>query len=242
MGGKRLLAMLIVLLIVLPLPMTAYANSAEPPGMIILVSGGPEDLRLTLEFPDPQMETHRTYQIRKAWERRYQFYYHVDMESLEAAVLRVESGDKCFTCPLPAGVDTGYKNILTLDYYAETLTLGQSPWRQPLLTAMRIILTLAVEGFVFWLFRYQQKRSWIVFIAMNLLTQGWLNIVVNSYAFAGGYWVIMFGLMEFCIFAVEMIALPFLLEEKSGLSVLYALVANALSLLAGIFLLGQLPL
>ena len=58
-----------------------------------------------------------------------------------------------------------------------------------------------------------------------------------------GYWVLSYILMEFGIFLAECIVLPLLIKEKRKLrSVLFALAANAASLIAGIFLIGHLPL
>ena len=137
----------------------------------------------------------------------------------------------------------GYRTLMTLDYTNQILSIGQAPWRQPLLTILRITLTLQIEGTVFWFFGFRGKRSWLVFLAVNLLAQGWLNIVINSYAFHGGYWVLSYILMEFGIFLAECIVLPLLIKEKRKLrSVLCALAANAASLIAGIFLIGHLPL
>ena len=46
---EKLLAFVLALLLVLVLPVSVSANSAEPPGMIIIVEGAPEDISLTLE-------------------------------------------------------------------------------------------------------------------------------------------------------------------------------------------------
>ena len=69
--------------------------------------------------------------------------------------------------------DTGayYNNLCVLDLQSRTLTAGQPWWRQPLLVFLRVALTLLLEGIVFFLFGYRQKRSWILFFLANGLTQ-----------------------------------------------------------------------
>lgn len=238
------LSLFVILLLILAFPLTASANSAEPPGMIIIATGLPEDAELTLIVPgsDTQPEV-RVFRVDKVWESQYRLYYHSDMDTLENAGLQVTVGEDTFIYALPDGVGYGYNNILTLDLKDQTLTLGQNPWRQPLLTALRIVLTLLIEGLIFCLFGFRGKKSWIVFLIVNLLTQGWLNIVINSYAFSGGYWVITFVLMELAILAAESIAFPLLTREKPWwLCLIYTHVANAVSLAAGILLIGHLPL
>lgn len=242
---KKLFASCFLLLLVLAmLPVTVLANSAEPPGLIIISTDLPRDAQLTLECLGAETDPYyRSYRVDKLWESYWQFYYHWDLQEDGRIFLSVESSQGSFRCAVPQDVMKGYRTLMTLDYTDQSLTVGQAFWRQPLLTLLRVSLTLLIEGAVFWLFGFRSKRSWLVFLAVNLLTQGWLNIVINSYAFHGGYWVFSYILMEFGIFLAESISLPLLTKEKTRLrSVLYALAANAASLIAGIFLIGHLPL
>lgn len=240
---KRACMLFLAVLLVLALPLSVSANSAEPPGMIIIVEDAPEDMTLTLQLPTPPEYEPRVTRSVKLWETYYRIFYHITHEELRSAVLRVESSEGSFTCPLPEGMRNGYNNLLTLNFRTQTLSLGQRWWRQPLLTALRVTLTLLTEGLIFWLFGFRARRSWIVFFAINLVTQLWLNIQVNGFAFTGGYWVILLLLIEAVIFIGESIAFPLLLKEKRGiLRVFYALCANAVSLMAGLFLIGRLPI
>ena len=144
---------------------------------------------------------------------------------------------------MPEGVSNGYNNLLTLNFETQILTLGQRWWRQPVLTAVRVMLTLLVEGLIFFVFGFRNKRSWIVFFAVNLATQGWLNYIINSSAFSNGYWLIGLYLAEFVIFIAE--AIVFLLavkEKKKWQRPLYAVSANAASLIVGLLLINCLPI
>jgi len=68
----------------------AFANSAEPPGLTVLVSNPPEDLKLSLRLPGGnEAEAMRSlYREQRGWDAYYRFYYGVEMpRSLEGAVL-----------------------------------------------------------------------------------------------------------------------------------------------------------
>lgn len=240
---KRLSALLFAFLLILALPVSVSANSVEPPGMTIIVEGAPDDVSLTLELAEDPEYAVRIQQAQKSWEVYFRLYYHFAPDALDSAVIRVESSEKSFTCPLPDGIHSGHNNLLTLDFETQTLTVGQRWWRQPLLTAVRITLTLLTEGLIFFAFGFRSKRSWIVFFAVNLVTQGWLNGIINSSAFSTGYWLVGLYLAEFVIFIAESIAFPLATKEKKKwLCLLYALVANAASLIAGLLLIQYLPI
>ena len=241
--AKKLTVLVFTLLLILTLPVSVSANSAEPPGMTIIVEDAPEDLTLTLELAtEPEYEVY-IQEAQKNWEVYFHLYYSPEHGILDGAVIRVESNEKSFFCPLPEGVHHGYNQLLTLNYESETLILGQRWWRQPVLTAVRVALTLLVEGLIFFAFGFRSKRSWIVFLVVNLLTQGWLNYIINSSAFSTGYWLIGLYLAEFVIFIAEAIAFPLATKEKKKwLGMLYALAANFASLVVGLQLITLLPI
>lgn len=241
--AKKLSALLLVLVVVLALPVSVSANAAEPPGMIIIVEGAPEDIELTLELAEAPEYGIRIHRSDKKWETYFRLFYSPDIELLNGAAIRVESSEKSFTCPLSQVSGLRYNQLLTLNYQDETLTVGQRWWRQPVLTAIRMTLTLLVEGLIFLAFGFRHKRSWIVFFVVNLITQGWLNYIINSGAFGSGYWVLGLYLAEFVIFIAESIAFPVATKEKKRwVCVLYALTANAASLAVGMLLINRLPI
>ena len=240
---KKLSVLIVALLLILALPVSVSANSAEPPGMTIIVEGAPEDISLTLELAEePEYEV-RVREAEQNWEVYFRFYYSPEPDILNGAVIRVEGSGKCFTCPVPEDVYGRYNNLLTLNFESQTLTVGQHWWRQPALTAVRVTLTLLVEGLIFFAFGFRGKRSWIVFFAVNLVTQGWLNYIINSGAFSNGYWVLGLYLAELVIFIAEAIVFPLATKEKKKwLCLLYALAANTASLIAGLLLIRYLPI
>lgn len=105
--------------------------------------------------------------------------------------------------------------------------------------------TLVIEGVILWLFKFRQKRTWLVFLLVNFVTQLGLHLLCNSLSsvpFADsydslGYYVLSLLVPECLIFIVEAISYGVLIkEETSGRRVGYAICANAAS-----YLLGYLP-
>lgn len=236
--GKRLLAFFICALIISAFIIPASANSAEPPSVIILVNNPPEDLSITLISG----EKHTEPMVRRAaWEGYYAFYSHY-MQTDGKHVLKITTGGESFECSIDKPLKT-YNNIFTLSLSERKLTPGQYPFRRVLLVSIRLLLTLALEGAVFWLFGFRQKRSWLVFLAINLVTQGLLNIWLN-YGGSPLQSYLVFGLIvgEFFVFMAELIGFPILVKEhKKGRVLLYAFVSNLVSLIAGGFLITLLP-
>ena len=243
---RRLLAVLVLAILLAPM---AAANSAEPPGLTVVVDGGPADLQLQLEIPysitgdeirvvEPQLET-------RLWERQFHFFDRWSGSSdkvLDHAVLAVTSGDETFTCPVPADSLKGYNNLLTLDYKNQVLEGKYDTLRIPLLVLLRVVLTLMLEGIVFFLAGYRQKRSWLIFLIVNLVTQGVLNATLQGpFQFYNHFIRLIFG--EFLIFIVELCVYCGTIKEKCWqLSAFTAFAANLLSLFAGGWALLHFPL
>lgn len=241
--AKKLFIFVFAFLLIMILTVSVSANAAEPPGMIIIVDDAPDNIELTLELAEEPEYGVRTRQTKKNWEIYFRLYYPHEPGMLDGAVIRVESDEKSFTCPIPADAKSRYNNLLTLSYKDQTLTVGQRWWRQPVLTLVRITLTLLVEGLIFFAFGFRHKRSWIVFLAVNLVTQGWLNYIINSSAFSNGYWLIGLYLAEFVIFIAEAIVFALVVKEKKKWQrSLYTVAANAASLTIGMLLINHLPI
>ena len=241
--SKKLAMLIFALFFILLLAVPASANSAEPPGMTIIVEGAPADMSLTLELPEEGDREVYVQKAQKKWETYFYLYYPFDSDTLDGALIRVESGEKSFSCPLPESAYIRYNTLFTLNFETQTMTSGQRWWRQPALTAVRITLTLLVEGLIFFVFGFRSKRSWIVFLIVNIVTQGWLNYIINSSAFSRGYWIVGLYLAEFVIFLAESIVFPMAVKEKKKLPcVLYTFIANAASLAVGLLLINQLPI
>jgi hypothetical protein len=237
-AGRIALPALLCLLALLLIPAPIWANAAEPPSLVILVSDPPEDLSVVLISSENMPEA----AVRKvAWEGYYAFYSR-DLEAEGPYVFQVSVGQEQFTWS-PEDRLQGYNNVYTLDVEARSFTAGVYPFRAAILVSMRVLLTLMIEGLVFLLFRFKERRSWRIFLAVNLATQGILNLWLNQ----GGslmpsYLLIGLVIGEIVVFAVEMIALPLLIKEhKKSRTLLFAVAANLASLIAGGYILTVLP-
>ena len=73
---KKVLALALALVFCLLLPISASANSAEPPGLTVLVLNPPENLTLSLTLTEEGAEP-STWSLRESsvlWENYYSFF------------------------------------------------------------------------------------------------------------------------------------------------------------------------
>jgi len=244
-GRRFILAFIVVMLLIIASPAVIYANSAEPPRFTIIVQNPPEDLTLSLQLINGnQSETIELSKEQQAWEAYYSFYYRMLSNrnyDYSDAVLIAESSSLSFECPLPDETYEMYNNLLTLDLNSKTLKAGQPPFRVPILVSLRVALTLIIEGFVFFLFGYREKRSWLAFIIINLITQTFLNAMITGPGI-GSYWIYAYVFLEIFVFIAEMIAFANIVRERSKLiNALYAFAANLASLVLGGIIITYLP-
>ncbi|HAS04963.1 MAG TPA: hypothetical protein DCR71_04335 [Dehalococcoidia bacterium] len=213
------------------------ANAAEPPSIIIIVPNAPQDLEISID----NMQASRT---EKAFESYFSFYSY-SFQAVEYT-LTVTDGSDVFEIELDSPLKE-YNNIYTLDLDKRVLSEGESPSRDILLITIRIALTLLLEALVFFLFGYRQKISWIIFLTVNLVTQGvlfiWLNSLYTS-PLSGDFYIILTMIFaEILIFIVEMtVFLIFIKEHRRLRTAGYVVVANLLSLILGGYLITVLPI
>ncbi|MGI6254298.1 MAG: hypothetical protein ACOYJZ_01570 [Acutalibacter sp.] len=261
---KKVLVFFLVLLLGLTLPLPASANAAEPPRLSVVVLNPPKDLELSLVFTrNGEEEPVQAEASRLAWEGYYLFrpasfpsFWDWDDSPEDMTITLVAKiGGESVSIPLDnetLSQNTGsyYNNLCVLDLSAGTLTPGAPWWRQPVLILLRLGLTLVLEGLVFLLFGYRTKRSWVVFLVVNLITQGAVNALLlwgigpfgNLYS-VGIASLLLYVPMELVVIGVEIAAFRKLLREKKKLdATVYAIVANLVSWALGGAMLTYLPL
>lgn len=247
---KTILAFLGALLLGVLLPTAVSANSAEPPCFTVVVFAPPEGLTLSLKLPEgEEREPAVLNPFSKAWETYYRFYSGLGLSEEEAlsgkAELLVEYGEESFTCPLPVEKMDRYNTLLTLDWRNRALTVGVPGLRDVLLVGFRVGLTLLIEALVFFLFGYRRLRSWLVFLSVNLATQAMLNLfLIHVSSITGGTSgaIYLYLPCEFFVFLIETLAFPILVREhRKRRAVVYALTANAASLVLGGLVITYLP-
>lgn len=235
--GKPIILLLLFAMILTMAP-ACFANSAEPPSIIIVVPNPPKDLKLTLDLGD-QIKESRTNE--KMLETTYSFYSFRLESNREYELTMILHGE---TTIIPIrGTNQRYNNLYSLDWKSKTLTPGRSPYRNVLYIALRVGLTLLIEGVVFFIFGFRSKQSWLIFLLINLFTQGTLNIWLNSLFPSNGYLIIALIFGEICVLAAELIGfLGLVKEQKKWKTAAYVIVANAASLILGGYMITLLPL
>lgn len=233
-----LLVMVFCILLISIMPIKVSANSAQPPSLVILINNPPDDLSIVLISNEskPKARVRRV-----SWEGYYAFYSR-DIQSSGVYTFKVTTNGESFEYTLSEPLQ-GYNNVFTLDLSNKKLTPGKYPFRSMLLVSMRLLLTLLLEGIIFWLFKFRQKRSWFIFLAINLVTQGVLNVFLNNGAsLMPSYLIFSLIIGEIFVFAAEMIAFPIFIDEhKKGRILIYVFIANLISLIAGGYIISILP-
>lgn len=135
------------------------------------------------------------------------------------------------------------ETFINLIYDWETNTVREatpSPLRFLARLASTLIPTLIIEGLIFWLLGFRAGRSWLVFFAVNIVTQtvmhlmfAWNIPIAGSHPF---YYALLFIPSEVVICAVEAAAYALLLQEHDrSKRVKYAILANVISAVLGYF-------
>jgi len=216
-----------------------FANSSEPPAIIIIIENATDETQVSLINGNEEVEAQST--IEKVFEKQYAFYYQKDVWTWGPNTrLKVESGEQNLIYHLPSVTDL-YRNIYTVDLSSGVLIEGVSTWRQILWTLRRVTSTIAIEGLVFLAFGYRRKRTLFVFLVMNLITQGYLNITLSGVNM-GYYVLIAFTVLELLILVTELIiGVMAIREHTKWRTALCIFLGNALSLFVGGAMLMMLP-
>ena len=130
---------------------------------------------------------------------------------------------------------------IVYDWQANTVREATpAPLRFLTRLAATLIPTLVIEGVIFWLFGFREKRSWLVFLIANTVTQLGLHLAVGSTLTQAGWHFLNYSLTilipELVIWCAEALAYAFLIRERSrGRRVGYAFAANIASFILGYF-------
>ena len=237
---------LAMLMLALLLPVDVTANAAEPPCLTVVVVNAPDDLEISLHHTDgTEVEALRLNAFYRSWETYYRFFYDhtapyekVDLQNL---ILTASTAEGSFDCVISAGSLKSYNNLFLLDPEDQTLTAGLYPGRYALIVTIRVLTTLIMEGVIFALFGYIEKRSWIRFLIINLFTQAGVNIALAGVSY-DSYALLAYILVEIFVILTELIAFPSAVRERGTIrAIVYVLVANLISLYVGGLLISYMP-
>jgi hypothetical protein len=138
---------------------------------------------------------------------------------------------------------SGYNDLYTFDVNNLQLIKGKTFARDATLISLRLLSTLILEGLVFFIMGYRAKRTWMLFLLINLITQGCLNILLNSDRPENVYMLFVLMIAEVVIIVVEEAVLLFTVNEGKALKLFFTiLLANLLSLFLGGWFILNLPL
>ena len=132
----------------------------------------------------------------------------------------------------------------TVDWAAKTAAAPSAGVAYALQFLCMLLPTLLIEGALLFAFGYRSRRSWLVFLLVNLVTQGgfalYLAVTVLNHGVSG--WSLLFYLpIELIITVVESLLYRRLLTERSWeRAVGYAIVANVCSATVGLLLIDPL--
>ena len=157
--------------------------------------------------------------------------YKNDQFLIATEVLEMYAYATYYEIDFSTGTVTTPKDITikkTYDYFSEILNL-----------IVRIVLTLAIELGLLFIYRLYTKRNFNVVLITNLVTQIFLNVAINISLYNSGILNAIFLLfvLEFIILIVEFVVYQIFLKEKERWTIiLYPLLANALSFGLGLFI------
>ena len=123
-------------------------------------------------------------------------------------------------------------------------------WKQEALSlAARILITIAIEMAVAYLFGFRGKSALLFLVLVNTLTQVILNVLLNVINFSSGQAAFVTGyiLLELLVVVMEAVLYTFLMKRYTDATktprfyAVYALVANAVSFGAGLAVAHLLP-
>ena len=171
---KSMMALATVLLILVTYTsnVPVYANAAEPPAIVIIVADAPSDLKVSVYF-DADAKFVEGRKTINAIESQIKFNQR-DLPENTDYVFEVRYGTERFEITLDKPVNT-YHATYSLDLKDKTLIKGETLKRNVTLFGLRVSLTLLIESAIFWLLGFRERRTWLIFLVMNLMTQGVLN-------------------------------------------------------------------
>jgi len=235
---KRILVVFIIIFLMIPIEV--FANTAEPPNIVIIVEDLPEGDDIQL-ISSNQVE--RVNRVKKGKEVYFAIYFKYT-SYIENQEIRFQSSTGDFSIELPVKA-FAYNTHYTLDYNSHQVSEGKSLIRSIKLISLRVSLTLLIEGFVFYLYKFRQKRSWLAFAVVNLLTQGYVNYILQgeSPITPASYVFFSLVLLEFVVLIIEAISLPYLIKERRrAITFSCVLLANLMSFLLGGWMITNMPI
>lgn len=185
---KRLWAALLgALVLAALLPVQALAAAGEDTFLTVWMRGAPRDMSITLHFPeDSGLEPLEMTREDRVWETYFRVYFRGELIKWRRGLpkgteLLVEAEGETRRLSLPEDQFAGENAVFLLDGKTGGLEPGVPAFRTGLLAALRAGVTLLLQALVFWLLRYRDRRSWIIFS----LTAAAIQVVLGLFVLRG---------------------------------------------------------
>lgn len=182
----------------------------------------PDSFKIFLYYPETD-----NFVVSGIYERyAFDTYYTVDMEGINIGSVEYDE---------ELSSDERIEAYRSYNYCIEILSM-----------VARILITILIEMAVGLIFGFRKKKQLLLLIIMNTVTQIILNMLLNVINYQMAF-VIFYVLFEVIVFAIEAVVYCKWLSnfseqpKKRWFYVVYALAANAVSFVAGIYVAELLP-
>lgn len=205
----------------------ASANAGQPPAYIIRVEN---------QIPNYELKINNMVGEKMVYEGAVYWTFIETSPGLTTDVLSIEYDGHSSDITLNGS--NSYNQFYTLDMSNYHVTVGRGLVFSWSTYAIRLITTLVIEAIVLLIFQFKQRRTWIVFLITNIVTQFIFGFLLANWMFptGSGYYtrLIFILIAEVAIFIVEAIVYSLALNEKTiWRRIAYAACANLASGILG---------
>lgn len=217
----------------------ARADSLPIPTITIAIRHPPKDLKV--EFLLANGEWHLGSKRIDPWDT-YFVYSDWELDKNMPTAIRASDAGQSIQLTLPQR-EGKYSSLYALNLEARTLTPDTLPPIAFTLALPRLAVTIVCEGIVFFLFGFRQKRSWFLYLGINVLTQGILNVILYNCRMDELGIALLISLMEAGIIGLETVIVVFAVREQNiARRIICPILANIVSYLAGFAVVGLFPM
>lgn len=156
--NKMISVNIITVLFILLFSCVCFGNSAGPPSILIIVSNAPDNFEIGIGSGTGYSKA----KIVDKGVESYYIFYPRELSTIANHTLKIKNDDETFEIPIDKPLKS-YNNVFTLDLKNKTLYPGKLLSRSILLVGLRIMLTLIIEGIIFYLMGFRRKKSWVAF-------------------------------------------------------------------------------
>lgn len=189
----------------------------------------------------PQWEDHFSGDL--AGENGFHVFHGFDTPRVFRILIVTKSGESWISEPMERKL---MNTTVKVDWERKTAVMPPVGLLYVLQFLSTLLPTLLIEGLIFYAFRFPGRRNWLVFLLVNLVTQGALSLVLCVNVTPGGAKYIGFAMLvlipvELLIALTESIAYMKLLRgQPKHKAFAYGIAANVVSYAVGLFTVGPL--